>query len=109
MSNTATKNADQIKIYNSPLYRKKIKRMVELAKTVRGIQGKVPRGGLPRLKDDATNREKDAREAAEKYRLNIEAIHYFAHSFSSYGASSKTAPATAQESSSTNDELPVVP
>lgn len=77
-------NNDQLKIYNSPAYRRRIKRMVELAKTVRGIHGKVPRGGLPRLKGNASEKDKKARSAAEALRLNLASIQYFAAPITSY-------------------------
>lgn len=104
MSNT-TKDTEQLKIYNSPVYRKKIKRMVEMTKTVRGIYGKIPRGKLPALKATATGREKEARAAAEKLRLTIDTIHYFAHPFSSHGYSAKTSSTTSNDASTQNDEL----
>lgn len=104
MSNN-TKDTEQLKIYNSPIYRQKIKRMVEMTKTVRGIYGKIPRGKLPPLKNTATNREKEARQAQEKLRLTIDTIHYFAHPFSSHGYSSKPN----NDTSPQTDELPSVP
>ena len=79
-------NTDQLKIYNSPVYRRRIKRMVELAKTVRGIHGKVPRGSLPKLKGNASEKDKKARATAEALRLNLGAIHYFAAPITSYSA-----------------------
>ena len=39
MSNP-TRNSEELKKFNSPVYRKRIKRMVEMTKAVRGIHGK---------------------------------------------------------------------
>lgn len=94
-------NTDQIKVYNSPVYRRRIKRMVEMAKTIRGIHTKVPRGGLPKLPGTATEKEKKKRAEAEAFRMNIESLHYFAApitGFSTQGSSS--------QQSSTNSEHP---
>ena len=78
MSNTTTKNVEQLKIYNSPIYRKKIKRMVEMTKNVYGIQNRIPRGSLPKLKETATSKQKSDRALQEAFRLNIDVLHYFA-------------------------------
>jgi hypothetical protein len=107
MSNI-TKNVEQLKIYNSPVYRKKIKRMVELVKTVRGIHGKIARGKLPPLKATATQKERDARQKLEQSRLTLDTIHYFAHPFSSHGSATKTSSSATQTPSTENDELPAV-
>ena len=78
MSNTTTKNVEQLKIYNSPIYRRKIKKMVELTKNVYGIHRKIPRGSLPKLKETATSKQKSDRALQDAFRLNIETLHYFA-------------------------------
>lgn len=85
-------NQDQLKIYNSPLYRTKIKRMVEMVKTVRGIHGKLPKGKLPPLKATASNKEKEKQAQLEATRLTINTVHYFAHPFS--GSRGESAPST---------------
>ena len=36
-NNTQAKDANQLKVFNSPIYRQKIKRMVEMTKTIYGI------------------------------------------------------------------------
>lgn len=109
MSNTTTKNVEQLKIYNSPIYRKKIKRMVELVKTVRGIHGKIPRGKLPPLKANASQKERDARQKLEQTRLTLDTIHYFAHTFSGHGSSTKTSSPATTTPAVENDELQSVP
>lgn len=78
MSSNQKKDPDQLKVFNSPIYRRRIKRMVEMAKTVRGIQGKIPKGDLPALKETASQKEKNLRAQQRTYRLNIGVIHYFA-------------------------------
>ena len=81
MENTEkqTLNREQLKIFNSTSYRRKIKRMVELAKTLRGMT-KIPKGSLPKLKKNATQREREVNAANDNYRLNIQTLHYFAES-----------------------------
>ena len=78
MSTNQKKDAEQLKVFNSPIYRRRIKRMVEMAKTVRGIHGKIPNGDLPKLKETASQKEKDLRAQQQAYRLNIGVLHYFA-------------------------------
>ena len=77
-NNTQAKDANQLKVFNSPIYRQKIKRMVEMTKTIYGIHGKIPKGSLPKLKENATERERIARAEQENYRLTIDTLHYFA-------------------------------
>ena len=73
-SNTqpTTRDANQLRVFTSPIYRQKIKRMVEMTKTIYGIHGKIPKGSLPKLKENATERERIARAEKENYRLNID-------------------------------------
>jgi hypothetical protein len=78
MSNT-TRNSEELKMFNSPIYRRRIKRMVEMVKTVRGIHGKLPKGKLPPLKSTATSKEKEKQAQQEAYRLTVDTIHYFAN------------------------------
>lgn len=92
---TEKRNVEKLKVYNSPIYRKKIKRMVEMVKTVRGIHGKIPKGPMPPLKATATGKEKQIRADAEQYYLSIDSIHYFATSVSGANfAAAKTADTT---------------
>ena len=73
-----TKNPNQLKVFNSPIYRQKIKRMVEMTKTGYCLHDKIPKGSLPRLKQNASEREREERAKKENYRLTIETLHYFA-------------------------------
>jgi hypothetical protein len=67
-----------LKLYNSPNYRKKIKRMIETAKTHHGmLDSKVPR----RAKLSKSNpSDKELQEFNKKNttRLDKECLHYFA-------------------------------
>lgn len=78
MSKSITKNPEQLKIFNSPIYRKKIKKMVEMTKNVYGIHRKIPKGELPKLKETASSSAKSDRALKEAYRLKIDVLHYFA-------------------------------
>jgi hypothetical protein len=77
MSNP-TRNSEELKKFNSPIYRQTIKRMVEMTKTVRGIHGKLPKGKLPPLKSTATSKDREKRALEESRRLTIDTLHYFA-------------------------------
>lgn len=57
--------------------RRKVKRMVEMAKSLRGIRGKIPRGRLPALKATATQQEKERRSALESKRLTLDTVRFF--------------------------------
>ena len=87
--NNETKNPNQLKVFNSPIYRRKIKQMVQMVKTVYGIHHKIPKGSLPKVKGNATEREKTARAEKENYRLTIDTLHYFAAPLHGSFASSK--------------------
>lgn len=86
MSTAQKKNPEQLKMFNSPIYRRRIKRMVEMTKTVRGISGKIPKGDLPKLKETATQKEKDLRAQKQATHLNIGVIHYFAETLFAHRA-----------------------
>lgn len=109
MSKPTQTNPDQLKIYNSSTYRKKIKRMVEMAKTLRGIQGKIPRGKLPARKASSTKKEAGAVEQANKLRLTIDTVHYFAHPLSSHGSAGKSYSSQDRAPQTETNELQVVP
>lgn len=70
---------EQLKLYNSPLYRHKIKRMVESIKTLRNIPwgSKLP-GKLNVLSVNATEKERDNRAKAYATRAEQETAHYWA-------------------------------
>lgn len=78
MTKTPVKNPEQLKVFNSPIYRRKIKKMVEMTKNVYGIHRKIPKGELPKLKETASSSEKSDRALKEAYRLKIDVLHYFA-------------------------------
>lgn len=110
MSNNTQKNPDQLKIYNSPVYRKKIKRMVEMVKTGYGIHSRLPRGPLPALKGTATSKEKEARAKRESHRLTLATVHYFALPLHNNGSvSSKATSSNSGDQTSETNELQSVP
>ena len=90
MSNMSTKNnpsklhPEILKMYNSPIYRRKIKKMVEMAKTFKLVQtGKVMGKLLKRAKLNKKNPSDTELEAFRKenqYKLDKQTIHYFAQS-----------------------------
>ena len=67
------------KVFNSAIYRRKIKKMVEMYKNVNGIHTRIPRGDLPKLKETATGQQKSDRALKNALRLNIDTLHYFAY------------------------------
>jgi hypothetical protein len=69
-------------MYNSPIYRKKIKKMVERAKAFKLVQtGKVP-GKLPNrlklAKKNPTDTDLENFRKENQFRLDKQTIHYFA-------------------------------
>lgn len=108
MSKPTERDNGKLKVFNSPIYRKKIKRMVEMVKTGRGIFDRIPRGKLPRLKANATAKEREARSKLEQSRLTIDTIHYFAQPFSGHGSAPKTSSQSSDVPSSESNELPPV-
>ena len=85
MSKTTTttppqSNAGQShKVFNSAIYRRKIKKMVEMYKNVNGIHTRIPRGDLPKLQETATGQQKSDRALKNALRMNIDTLHYFAY------------------------------
>lgn len=81
-NNPSKLHPEILKMYNSPIYRKKVKKMVEAAKTFKLVQtGKVS-GKLPRraklTKKAPTETELDRFRKENQFKLDKEAIHYFA-------------------------------
>ena len=73
-------HATLLKTYRSPEYRKKVKRLVEATKNLREIpHGRKIARALPRLKSDATEKEKETRSKANMFRLELDTICYFIH------------------------------
>jgi hypothetical protein len=66
------------KMFNSPIYRKKIKTMVESIKDLRGIRGTKLKGNMNRLANNATEKERE--EAAKTWitRADKSTAHYWA-------------------------------
>ena len=81
-NNPSKLHPEILKMYNSPIYRRKIKKMVEMAKNIKYVQTGVVPGKLPnRLKlskKNPTDTEMDAFRKANQYRLDKQTIHYFA-------------------------------
>jgi hypothetical protein len=73
--NETTRDPNRLKVFNSPIYRKKIKRMVQMVKNVYGIHTKIPKGSLPQLPANATEQQRVDRAKKENYRLNIQVLH----------------------------------
>jgi len=95
MSNP-TRNSEELKKFNSPIYRQTIKRMVEMTKTVRGIHGKLPKGKLPPLKSTASSKDKEKRALEESRRLTIDTLHYFAEPIVNTNLNREPAPETSE-------------
>lgn len=74
------RDPDRERTFGSPLYRAKIKRMVESVKGLRGIPHgqKIPKGPKGTLKSTATEKERDLYHRQNSSRLTIETLHYFA-------------------------------
>lgn len=66
-------------ISNSEIYRKRIKRMVESTKILRGIPWgrKIPRG-INKVKHTASGPVKMAQDHAEQFTLTMSTLHFFA-------------------------------
>ena len=77
-NNSSKQHPEALKLYGSPIYRRKIKRIVETAKTYHNIIGKkVPR----RVKLSKSNpSDKEIQEFNKKHaiKLDKECLHYFA-------------------------------
>ena len=94
MSNTLKNSIEQRKIFNSSAYVKKIKKMVEAAKNLRGVHGKIPKGEASPLKETASAREKAEHARKQTYRLNINVLHYFAAPITNTAGARRTAEAS---------------
>ena len=72
-------DSDQLKVFNSPIYRRKIKRIVESVKRLRGIPHGTKLPGRPKqLKPDATEKERDQAAKVNNFRFTRENAHYWA-------------------------------
>lgn len=100
MNNTDT--ASEKRVLNTPNYRRKIKRMVESVKTLRGLDRKIMKGSPRTLSPVATQKQKEVHAAVENSRLTLDVIHYFANPL----ARSFSKEQTSTEQSSTIDSAP---
>jgi len=77
-NNPSKLHPEMLKLYGSPNYRKKIKRITEAAKTYRNIlNGKVP-NRVKLGKSNPTDRELQDFNKKNALRLDKECLHYFA-------------------------------
>jgi hypothetical protein len=69
-------------MYNSPIYRKKIKKMVEMAKNIKSYQDKAILSKIPRrsklVKKNPSDTELEKFRKENQFRLDKDTIHYFA-------------------------------
>ena len=81
-NNPSKLHPEILKMYNSPVYRKKIKKMVERAKTFKLVQTGKVMGKLPNrltlAKKNPTDNELAAFRKINEFRLDKQTIHYFA-------------------------------
>lgn len=81
-NNPSKLHPELLKMYNSPVYRKKIKKMVELAKNVKSYQRGAIMSKIPQrvklVKKNPTETELDKFRKENQYRLDKDTIHYFA-------------------------------
>jgi hypothetical protein len=81
-NNPSKLHPEILKMYNSPIYRKKVKKMVERAKTFKLVQTGVVSGKLPRraklTKKNPSDTEMDKFRKENQFKLDKETIHYFA-------------------------------
>lgn len=81
-NNPSKLHPEILKMYNSPVYRRKIKKMVEMAKTFKLVQTGVVPGKLPNraklAKKNPTDAELDKFRKENQFKLDKQTIHYFA-------------------------------
>jgi hypothetical protein len=80
-NNPSKLHPEILKMYNSPIYRKKIKKMVEMAKTFKLVQTGKVMGKLPNravLKKNPTDTELEKFRKENQFKLDKQTIHYFA-------------------------------
>ena len=72
-------NQEALKLYNSPLYRHRIKKTVESIKTLCGIPWGSKLPGKPnQLGKNATEKEKEKHAKMVAYRIDRDTAHYWA-------------------------------
>ena len=81
-NNPSKLHPEILKMYNSPVYRRKIKKMVEMAKTFKLVQTGVVPGKLPNraklAKKNPTDADLDKFRKENQFKLDKQTIHYFA-------------------------------
>ena len=89
---------DQLKVFNSPIYRRKIKRIVESVKRLRGIPHDTKIPGRPKqLKANATEKEREQAAKVNNFRFTRENAHYWARGTEAPYERRAAAPAPAEE------------
>ena len=67
------------KLFNSPLYRKQVKKIVESIKTLRGLQWGEKLPGKPnQLGKNATEKEREKHAKMVAFRVDRDTAHYWA-------------------------------
>ena len=81
-NNPSKLHPEILKMYNSPIYRKKIKKMVERAKTFKLVQTGKVMDKLPRraklTKKNPTDTDLEKFRKENQFKLDKETVHYFA-------------------------------
>lgn len=81
-NNPSKLHPEILKMYNSPIYRRKIKKMVEMAKTFKLVQTGVVMGKLPNRaklsKKNPTDTDLEKFRKENQFKLDKQVIHYFA-------------------------------
>ena len=81
-NNPSKLHPEILKMYNSPIYRRKVKKMVEMAKTFKLVQTGKVMGKLPNRaklnKKNPTDTELDTFRKENQYKIDKQTIHYFA-------------------------------
>lgn len=83
-NNPSKLHPEILKMYNSPIYRQKIKRMVEAVKTFKFVQTGKAESKLPRRarlsKKNPSEAELEKFRNENRYKVDKEAVQYFAQS-----------------------------
>lgn len=81
-NNPSKTNPEVLKMYNSPIYRKKVKKMIEFVKNYRGAMTGTVVTRLPRrakiTKKNPTDVELEKFRTENKYKVDKETVFYFA-------------------------------
>lgn len=81
-NNPSKLHPELFKMYNSPIYRKKIKKMVERAKALKFAQTGKVMGKLPNraklAKKNPSEKDLDTFRKENQFKLDKQTVHYFA-------------------------------